>query len=526
MVVVGVAPAGALRGGLGVEGLDPGVGAHAQERHTHTHADPAGDGHARPVSAGGGGAAVRRASSGAEVAGARRRGARRRGRRHFAQSCRLGEHGCEPRALLRRGVGQPQVGIDEVACLTGSRRSAQVQRGPGGAVDSRRPQRMALGHRVEHPLEERQGDLGAPLLPGQHGVLVARLELRVRGRGHRGRSENHGEDAGEDSGGHQRTGQEGWPRRDSTHGVKPDRGWKEGAVLHGRRITHRPAKATRRAGDGLEERPPGSCPDDAMTGSRSIRPVTNSMAMKSRPSASPSSWIVVTFACVTAAAERASRRNRLALAVAIGRGVGPDHPRRRRRRNTRRPRRLISVKRPERSLPCFAAHCSSPSSPPSPPPPAAARPRPLGRPPSRPVRAAGADAPLAVLAAQPDVLLLDVRRPDEFAAGHVEGAVNVPLGETAQMAALIDGRTGPDPALPVRQPLGQGAGRAAGRRLHVAPQRRGLRDHRPGAGAASAAAENAGAEALSAWPTPARTAPPAGRSTARCTWVPRPRGVP
>jgi phage shock protein E len=57
--------------------------------------------------------------------------------------------------------------------------------------------------------------------------------------------------------------------------------------------------------------------------------------------------------------------------------------------------------------------------------------------PVAPGPAAGADAPLAVLAAQPDVLLLDVRRPDEFAAGHVEGAVNVPLGETAQMAALI-----------------------------------------------------------------------------------------
>lgn len=50
---------------------------------------------------------------------------------------------------------------------------------------------------------------------------------------------------------------------------------------------------------------------------------------------------------------------------------------------------------------------------------------------------AGADARLAALAAQPDTLLLDVRRPEEFAAGHVEGAVNVPLGETARMAAAI-----------------------------------------------------------------------------------------
>jgi phage shock protein E len=49
----------------------------------------------------------------------------------------------------------------------------------------------------------------------------------------------------------------------------------------------------------------------------------------------------------------------------------------------------------------------------------------------------GAAGPLAALAAQPDTLLLDVRRPEEFAAGHVEGAVNVPLGETVQMAAVI-----------------------------------------------------------------------------------------
>jgi phage shock protein E len=44
---------------------------------------------------------------------------------------------------------------------------------------------------------------------------------------------------------------------------------------------------------------------------------------------------------------------------------------------------------------------------------------------------------VATLAAEKDVLYLDVRSPAEFSAGHVEGAVNVPVGDTAKMAELI-----------------------------------------------------------------------------------------
>ncbi len=47
------------------------------------------------------------------------------------------------------------------------------------------------------------------------------------------------------------------------------------------------------------------------------------------------------------------------------------------------------------------------------------------------------------LAAAPNVLLLDVRRPDEFASGHVEGAVNIPLGETARMVEAIGAKDRP-----------------------------------------------------------------------------------
>jgi phage shock protein E len=50
---------------------------------------------------------------------------------------------------------------------------------------------------------------------------------------------------------------------------------------------------------------------------------------------------------------------------------------------------------------------------------------------------------LESVAAAPDVLLLDVRRPDEFASGHVEGAVNVPLGETARMMETIGAKDRP-----------------------------------------------------------------------------------
>ena len=47
---------------------------------------------------------------------------------------------------------------------------------------------------------------------------------------------------------------------------------------------------------------------------------------------------------------------------------------------------------------------------------------------------------VAELAAEKDVLYLDVRSPAEFAVGHVDGAVNIPVGDTAAMAKLI-GRT-------------------------------------------------------------------------------------
>lgn len=47
--------------------------------------------------------------------------------------------------------------------------------------------------------------------------------------------------------------------------------------------------------------------------------------------------------------------------------------------------------------------------------------------------------PLTVpgLAAEPDVVLLDVRTPGEFAAGHVQGAINVPVGNTAGMVEVL-----------------------------------------------------------------------------------------
>ncbi len=53
--------------------------------------------------------------------------------------------------------------------------------------------------------------------------------------------------------------------------------------------------------------------------------------------------------------------------------------------------------------------------------------------------AASASAPLTVeaLAAEKDVLYLDVRSPVEFASGHLDGAVNIPVGETARMVELI-----------------------------------------------------------------------------------------
>lgn len=43
----------------------------------------------------------------------------------------------------------------------------------------------------------------------------------------------------------------------------------------------------------------------------------------------------------------------------------------------------------------------------------------------------------AALAREPDVLYLDVRTPGEFAGGHLEGALNIPVNDTARMAEAI-----------------------------------------------------------------------------------------
>ena len=44
---------------------------------------------------------------------------------------------------------------------------------------------------------------------------------------------------------------------------------------------------------------------------------------------------------------------------------------------------------------------------------------------------------LAAIAAEPDVLYLDVRTPAEFASGHMPGAVNIPLADLHRAAAVI-----------------------------------------------------------------------------------------
>lgn len=50
---------------------------------------------------------------------------------------------------------------------------------------------------------------------------------------------------------------------------------------------------------------------------------------------------------------------------------------------------------------------------------------------------AAAEDMVVALAREPDALLLDVRTAAEFASGHVEGAVNVPLDEAARMVEVI-----------------------------------------------------------------------------------------
>ena len=47
-------------------------------------------------------------------------------------------------------------------------------------------------------------------------------------------------------------------------------------------------------------------------------------------------------------------------------------------------------------------------------------------------------AELAERLAQGKPLLIDVREPSEFSAGHVPGAINVPLGKLAEKAAKFD----------------------------------------------------------------------------------------
>ncbi|MET9292514.1 rhodanese-like domain-containing protein [Streptomyces sp. NPDC003077] len=51
--------------------------------------------------------------------------------------------------------------------------------------------------------------------------------------------------------------------------------------------------------------------------------------------------------------------------------------------------------------------------------------------------------PFAAREDEPTALLLDVRAPDEYAEGHIPGAVNVPLEEVAERAAELTARTGP-----------------------------------------------------------------------------------
>lgn len=38
----------------------------------------------------------------------------------------------------------------------------------------------------------------------------------------------------------------------------------------------------------------------------------------------------------------------------------------------------------------------------------------------------------------PDALLIDVRRPDEYATGHLEGSINIPLADIEEVTDITD----------------------------------------------------------------------------------------
>lgn len=47
------------------------------------------------------------------------------------------------------------------------------------------------------------------------------------------------------------------------------------------------------------------------------------------------------------------------------------------------------------------------------------------------------EATVDALAGDPNPVLIDVREPDEYQAGHIDGAVNIPLGELADRTGAV-----------------------------------------------------------------------------------------